>query len=40
MVMAAAAPWLVRAFASMLEARTRKRAVLVLARAERKRLRP
>jgi hypothetical protein len=40
LVLAAAAPWLVRAFASMLEVRARKRAALVLARADRKRRRP
>jgi hypothetical protein len=37
LVMAAAAPWLVRALAGALEVRARKRAAAVLARAERRR---
>jgi hypothetical protein len=34
LVMAAAAPWLVRTFAGSLEARARKRALVVVSRAE------
>jgi hypothetical protein len=39
LVIAAAAPWLVRAYAGNLEARARKRALIVVARARGKRRR-